>query len=62
MENREYLKAHLKSAAQILTYVDIWSYLFQIKKFFFIFNFFYIHMKEICLLIFLCNLTRKKLR
>ena len=36
MENREYLKAHLKSAAQILTDVDISSYLFQIKK-----NFFY---------------------
>ena len=30
MENREYLKAHLKSAAQILTDVDIASYLFQI--------------------------------
>lgn len=37
MENREYLKAHLKSAAQILTDVDISSYLFQI---FLIFNFF----------------------
>ena len=36
MENREYLKAHLKSAAQILTDVDISSYLFQI---FLIFNF-----------------------
>lgn len=30
MENREYLKAHLKSSAQILTDVDISSYLFQI--------------------------------